>query len=140
MAIGGGKGEVSFDNRADGAGVQEYWTLTCAHCNVVRYVNPATGNMVRLRVITKMPENEVVEIQWREIDPPQICFKCYAYLCDNPVCHLDCLPVKAGIDLILSKGEEVTPFATDERSRFDLREAYAAGRVYKGVSLDPVRE
>lgn len=137
MSIGGGKGEVMFDNRADGQGVMEYWTLTCAHCNSVRYVNPATGNIVRLTVITKMPEKEIVEVTYRETDPPIVCRKCMAYLCDNPVCATDCLPVKAGVDLILAKGQQdVQPFAIDDLNRFMLKEAYGNARIYPALGVE----
>lgn len=135
MSIGTNKGEASFDNRCDGKGVQEFWTFTCPHCNVVRYVNPASGNIVRIQLITKMPENVVVDMAWRELDPPIACRKCMNYLCDNPICHLDCLPVDKGIDLAVSKGKDVSPFNTDKRSRFFLKEEYDKTKIYQGVSL-----
>ena len=136
MPIGGGKGEVMFDNRADGKGIQEFWTLTCAHCNRVQYVNPATGNVLHLRYVKQMPENIVVEITYWEASPPEVCRKCMAYLCDNKACHADCLPVKAGIEAILGKEEEgVEPFNTDEEHRVILKSVYEKMHVYPGISL-----
>jgi hypothetical protein len=142
MSLQGSKGEVMFDNRANSAGVQEFWSFTCAHCGTVRYVNPFSGNIVRMRVITKVtpqaygePIREPVEVQWREIEPPTVCRKCMKYICDHPACHAECLPVDRGIDLAVAQGKTVSPFAVDDRHRYELHELYESDKKFLGVSL-----
>lgn len=136
--VSGGKGEVMFDNRNSSQGVQEFETITCAHCNVVRYI--LNNQILRIRLITQMPENVVVDFEWREIGERSRCFKCNAWLCENPICHKDCLPVKAGVILSIEKGIDLPVFNTDERSRYVLHESYETTRVYTGLSLGSVSE
>lgn len=54
--------------------VAEMPTLTCVHCNAVVILNPertrARGH----------------------------CFKCDAYVCDNPACHANCTPFAGKLD------------------------------------------
>lgn len=130
------KGEVLQDNRLSGMGLNEFWTFTCAHCNTVRYVNPFSGNIVRIQMITQVPDNIVVDFKWRELDPPIVCRKCMAYMCDNPVCHTECLPVSKGIDLAIDKGQKhLDVFSTDDKSRYLLTEAYNMNKQFQGISL-----
>lgn len=130
------KGEVLQDNRLAGQGINEFWTYTCTHCGVVRYVNPFSGNIVRIQLITKMPENEVVDFKWRELDPPTVCRKCMGYMCDNQVCHVECLPISKGIDLAIDKNQKhLNVFNTDDKSRYLLSEAYSMNKQFQGISL-----
>lgn len=138
--LNGSKGEVLLDNRDGGQGLSEFWTFTCCHCNTVRYVNPFSGNIVRIQYVTQMPENIIVDFKWRELDPPIVCRKCMSYICDNPICHTECLPVVKGIDLAIDKGQtNLNIFNTDDKSRFFLKEAYDTTKVFKGVELNDSR-
>lgn len=144
MSLQGSKGEVLFDNRSSGQGVTEFWTLTCSHCGVVRYVDPFRNEIVRMRVVEKVtpqPDGsalrEIVSVEWKPVGPPSVCRKCMAYLCDTPACHKECLPVDAGIDLILAKDIQTTrPFAVDDRTRQQLFDLYQSQRLFPGVTLD----
>lgn len=132
MSIGG-KGEAIVDNRADGRGVQQYKTLTCAHCNRVVMINPSTGRILHMRTITHVETGLVVDVSWREADLPDVCLKCMAYICDNKVCHAECNPIKQGIDLVMKYPGLAQPFATDERNRYFLNELKKKERIFPGI-------
>jgi hypothetical protein len=59
---------------APGGAVVERATVTCCHCNAVVVLNP-----LRTRARGH-------------------CFKCDAYVCDNPACHRDCTPFDKTLD------------------------------------------
>lgn len=56
--------------------LMESGTLTCAHCNAIVILN---------------------SLRTRERGH---CRKCNAYICDNPVCHIECDPFNRKLDLL----------------------------------------
>ena len=64
-------------------GVYESATLTCAHCHAIIVLNPA-----RTR-------------------PRHYCPKCDAYVCDAPVCVLECRPLNAVFDRLQNAAAKV---------------------------------
>lgn len=76
--VRGGKGTLIIDERASGGKLQEYATMTCAHCMTVVALNPERK---RAR---------------------GYCRKCNAYVCDNKVCSEFCAPIKQCLDLAIS--------------------------------------
>ena len=73
--VRGGRGYLLQDNRASGGTLEEYATLTCAHCGVIVVLNTA-----RTR-------------------PRGYCAKCHAYICDDKACSTYCAPVDLCLDL-----------------------------------------
>lgn len=62
------------DNRASGGTLEESATVTCSHCQRVVVLNP---------------------LRTRE---RHYCRKCDHYICDNPACHFECVPIQKIFD------------------------------------------
>ena len=73
-------GFLSVDNRHSGGKFLEADTKTCAHCHTVVIMNP---DRIRAR---------------------NHCRKCDAYICDNPACNFECVPMKKLIDDAMDAG------------------------------------
>jgi uncharacterized paraquat-inducible protein A len=68
------EGWLMIDNRASGEGMVESATITCSHCQTVVVLNP---------------------LRTRERG---YCRKCDHYICDNPACHFECVPINKVFD------------------------------------------
>lgn len=77
-----------------GGTVFESATITCCHCQTVVILNPD-----RTR-------------------PRGYCQKCDHYICDNPVCHLECRPFKALADRVQTAA--ITTVADQNQAFFHL--------------------
>ena len=73
-AVRGGRGYLMIDNRASGGKLEEYPTLTCAHCNVI------------------------VVLRAERTRERGYCARCHAYICDDQVCATYCAPVLQCVD------------------------------------------
>ena len=81
--VRGGRGYLLVDNRASGGQLQEFQTLTCAHCNCVVVLN---GLRQRER---------------------GYCRKCNAYVCDFSGCNAECNPIDQMVDLAFKHPDEI---------------------------------
>jgi hypothetical protein len=70
------EGWLMIDNRAAGEGMVEMATSTCSHCQRVVILNP---DRTRAR---------------------GFCRKCNHYVCDNPTCNIECVPMEKVFDTL----------------------------------------
>ena len=74
----GGHGTLQIDNRASGGVLEEYNTMTCAHCNSIVVLNP------------------------KRIRPREWCARCNAYVCDDKKCCESCTSMDRCLELVLT--------------------------------------
>lgn len=73
------EGYLMIDDRASGGGLFESATITCSHCQTVVVLNP-------LRTRAR-----------------GFCRKCDHYICDNPGCNYECVPIEKVFDDLQNK-------------------------------------
>lgn len=75
----GREGWLMIDNRAAGTGMTEMATATCCHA-------PCGGRVVILNPDRTRPRG--------------FCRKCNHYVCDNPACSFECMPIEKVFDTL----------------------------------------
>jgi len=79
------------DNRHSGGKLVEVSTKTCAHCQRQVIMNP----------------NRVRDRKW--------CFKCDKYICDDPACSIECVPIDKIFEDALEARVKERPLILPER-------------------------
>lgn len=96
--VKGGKGTFYRDNRVSGLGVEQYNTLTCAHCQRVRFLD-GHGRIIHGTMFKDSSDGRPLAFKpnnkW---DTPGFCSHCHARLCENPICNKLCTPVAKMIE------------------------------------------
>lgn len=73
------EGYLLIDNRCSGEGMLESATVTCSHCQRIVVLNPDRSRQ------------------------RGYCRKCDHYICDNPACNFECVPLNKILDDLQEK-------------------------------------
>ena len=114
--IRGGRGYLGMDDRNSGGELQQFSTMTCAHCNCVKGLNQE-GKIVHAKIYRDAQSGEVAAVHMLPAGDPGYCGKCHAYLCDDSVCNKYCTPLMRALEYNLPiaqrPGRETWQFQKD---------------------------
>ncbi len=122
----GGRGYLVVDNRANGGGMFEANTFTCAHCGSVVIIHPA-----QKFAHCPAPACKNGCLGARKSARPT-CKKCNAIVCDDRICIEECNSVERSIDKMMAKPLVQIPWLPrgyNGELLFD-RSLLEAGKVY----------